>query len=145
MAGICSNARAVCKELPCPYLGRMTATPPHALLRAVFARLMAVLLLATIGLQAAAPEAFTLHHERGSAFSALTADVSLAPRQADQTAKRLLPLPDPLPTLPPAPALVLVTVTQPQAVAVVIAPASLPLPPRERPEVPTSPREPPLS
>jgi hypothetical protein len=120
-------------------------TGSFALLRGLFVRAMAAALLAIIALQATVPGQVSLHQERGSAFSALTADVSLAPRPDSRLADRLLPLPDPLPALPP------ILENAERASAEVLpaphAPGPLPLAlsPRDRPEIPVSPREPPLS
>lgn len=106
-------------------------------------QVLAALLLAVIGLQAANPGNPQAEVQHGSAFSALTADVTLAPRQSEQAGQRLAPLPDPLPPLPPVDP---VTVSLPLATAPAPAPlaqAPPPLAPRQRPEVPASPREPP--
>ena len=59
-------------------------------------RLWAVVLLATIGLQAMAPVAAPLQREAGSAFSAATADVALASTRRAESTKVALPTP-PLP------------------------------------------------
>lgn len=68
-------------------------------------RLVALVLLAAIGLQAAAPaQAGPLVREEGPAWSAFTLDVALAPaRKAHVEAASLAPFD---PVLPPAPAIV---------------------------------------
>jgi hypothetical protein len=125
-------------------------TRSFALLRGLFVRAMAAALLIMIALQATVPGQVSLHQERGhqergSAFSALTADVSLAPRPDSRLAERLLPLPDPLPAPPP-------TLENAERASAEVLPAPhapapplLTLSPRDRPEIPVSPREPPFS
>lgn len=128
--------------MPTPCLPLAIAAPWRRL-RITAMQALAALLLAVIGLQALAPSTYVDHQLRGSAFSAMTADVTLAPRQHEQAAERLAPLPEPLPTLPPVSP---VTVLLPLATAPAPDPvAQSPplLPPRQRPEVPASPREPP--
>lgn len=66
-------------------------------------RLIAALLLAVIAVQATPAAALQIDRTHGSAFSASTLDVSLAPRQHSGAEQRLVPLPDPAP--PPLPAL----------------------------------------
>jgi hypothetical protein len=62
-------------------------------------RFWAVVLLATIGLQAAEPVRAPLQREAGSAFSAATADVALvSARRSAVTQVQAVPVP-PLPTL----------------------------------------------
>lgn len=54
------------------------------------ARLLAVLLLATIGLQAAAPVAASLQQTHGSAFSAITYEVTLATQRTSEVRKAVV-------------------------------------------------------
>lgn len=76
----------------------MTARPPlHTALR-----LWALLLLAAIGLQAAAPVSKVLETRHGSAFSATTAEVAVAPQRRVE-ADRQIALPQPVPVLGAAP------------------------------------------
>lgn len=140
MVGI-GRAAAYLAGMPAKF--RSFLTQSCARWQARLAQAVAALLLAMIAVQAIAPGPVTFHTERGSAFSALTADVSLAPRQAEHPAKRLSPLPDPLPTLPSATEPALPQVIQPHPAALPVPPARLALSPRERPEVPASPRDPP--
>ncbi len=60
----------------------------------IFARLLAALLLATIGLQTAQAFEATPQRAHGSAFSASTTEVALAPqRRVDEASVALAPLP----------------------------------------------------
>ena len=54
------------------------------------ARLLAVLMLATIGLQAAGPVAASLQHTHGSAFSAITYEVTLATQRTGEVRKAVI-------------------------------------------------------
>ena len=105
-------------------------------------RLLAALLLSAIGWHAAPISDLPIRPEHGSAFSAATADVALAPRQEASAQQRVLPVPVPL---------------QPQPATWVIGRASYigtihpPFvrarapPPRERHGPQISPRAPPLT
>ena len=61
--------------------------------RPALVRLMSLLLLATIGLQASEPP-FELHSERGSAFSSATSDVAVAAKGRPESIRTAL-VPEP--------------------------------------------------
>jgi hypothetical protein len=71
-----------------PYLGGMIRSLPRLLL----VRLLGVLLLATVGLQAGSPFAAPLERSHGSAFSATTHEVALTEQRRAQ-AQRIAPAP----------------------------------------------------
>lgn len=63
---------------------------PVRLSFAKMTRLLAVLMLATIGLQAVGPVAASLQHTHGSAFSAITYEVTLATQRTSEVRKAVV-------------------------------------------------------
>ncbi|MFC3101724.1 hypothetical protein [Altererythrobacter lauratis] len=116
-------------------------------LRAAVWRLIAALLLAVIAMQAVPSTALPIDRTHGSAFSAGTLDVSLAPRQHSGAEQRLAPSPDPVP--PPLPALVpeAELAVQPHGIprAAVFLDHHTPAPPRRWLRVTASSRAPPAA
>lgn len=114
----------------------MIASLPRLLL----VRFWAVLLLATVGLQASLPGSTPLERTHGSAFSATTAEVALAPhRRAVEAAKPVAPDPR-VPSVAPQPPLHVLAVERPQLPLVrpssIGPPAFPPLPSRAAPRAP---------
>lgn len=110
--------------------------------RLIFARLCGALLLATVALQAGTPFAAPLERTHGSAFSATTHEVALAPSRRAEPARLALAAPEP--RLPAA-------VAVPVRAALVIParpaprPASTAPPAREEIARRPGPRAPPLA
>ena len=105
-------------------------------------RLIAAFLLLAIGWHAAPITELPLRPEHGSAFSAATRDVALAPRQESSAEQRVLPAPVPLQPQPLG-----WTVRRPAHPHSVHQPLELARgpPPRERHGPQISPRAPPLA
>jgi hypothetical protein len=106
-------------------------------------RLWALVLLATIGLQAMAPVPAPLQRESGSAFSAATAEVTLAsPRRVEVVKATAVPTP---PLVSSAPPVLVVPAVARFATADHLRPAVRGPPPRDRSERLPDLRGPPLA